>query len=1118
MKSVRLESDADRLSKKLRDESLEADKHKMNLYSRQIGEYGLEAMGKLIKMRVLICGMRGLGVEVAKNLVLAGPGAVTVYDPAQTTTADLGVNFFLTAEDVAQKTTRGAASAMQLQKLNRLVEVKSTDKLSEELVAQHTCMVVTRMNRKDAEKWDEFCRSKGIGFIRADVLGPCGFVFVDFGNEFLVRDMNGEQPVSRIISHVSNDKEALVSLVPPPDGRRHNLEMSDHDGWVSFEEIEGMGPEINSGSYKIKHVYKKRVDPKTGKEHQQFDPYAFSINLDTTTCGKYTGGGRMTQVKKPVKMAFASLKDSTVNPGELLFTDGAKFGRAEQLHAGLRALWQFEDENGRFPQSPEDVSKVLDLAKDMPNFDEDVCRKQVAYAAVEFQPLCAFFGGIVAQEVVKMTGKYTPLKQWLHIDAFEVLPASPNGEFALLPDERRADLIRIIGKPVADKLLSSRTFLVGCGALGCEFLKNFALLGVACSPEGLVTVTDNDRIEVSNLSRQFLFREENVGQPKSVAAANAARVMNPSFNVNALEMLVAPQTESTFNDDFWQKQDFITNALDNVKARLYVDSRCVFYEKPLLESGTLGTKCNVQVVLPFKTQSYADGPKDQEDGDAIPMCTLRNFPSEIEHCIEWGRAQFSDLFASSAQEAVNFTRDPEAWVAELRKKTIDSGQSKGNIASAIAKEKAPMQAVLTLARMAVATDAENNFDKCISDAFVLFHRMFRDKIVSLITSYPESSVDSQGRPFWSGTKRFPRAVESFNVDDENHLGFLVATANLFAVNRGLRASDDPVPADHQWRSKAYFAERVKKMHTPSAVVESVDMSGGGEEEEEKRRSSMTAEQKQKEEDEKEAKHLKEFTDSLEELEKIGAQLQKGTARKVESAEFEKDQDWNFHIDFVTAASNLRAWNYKLKQAPRHQVKMIAGKIIPALATTTAAVCGLVMIEMLKVMQDKPLDAFKDSSNSLGINGYFFSEPLPPAKAKDEYDPIEMSQVVCYPSGFSKWNKIRVKCESADPTLEEFIEAFAKATEALELTSLAHPNSNVEGAKGKGLFIYERDAWQAEMKTKYAEWKGKSLRDTIKTIYGEEVLAGSNRTFLVLETGQEDKEGNTVKVPTVVWLF
>jgi len=55
---------------------------------------------------------------------------------------------------------------------------------------------------------------------------------------------------------------------------------------------------------------------------------------------------------------------------------------------------------------------------------------------------------------------------------------------------------------------------------------------------------------------------------------------------------VAASTEAVFNDSFWEGLDFVVNAVDNITARLYVDAKCVWYEKPLLESGTLGTKAN----------------------------------------------------------------------------------------------------------------------------------------------------------------------------------------------------------------------------------------------------------------------------------------------------------------------------------------------------------------------------------------------------------------------------------------------------------------------------------------------------------------------------------------------
>lgn len=51
---------------------------------------------------------------------------------------------------------------------------------------------------------------------------------------------------------------------------------------------------------------------------------------------------------------------------------------------------------------------------------QESIRKVALYASVEVQPLAAYFGGVVAQEVVKVTGKYTPLDQWLHLDFLEV--------------------------------------------------------------------------------------------------------------------------------------------------------------------------------------------------------------------------------------------------------------------------------------------------------------------------------------------------------------------------------------------------------------------------------------------------------------------------------------------------------------------------------------------------------------------------------------------------------------------------------------------------------------------------------------------------------------------------
>ena len=65
--------------------------------------------------------------------------------------------------------------------------------------------------------------------------------------------------------------------------------------------------------------------------------------------------------------------------------------------------------------------------------------------------------------------------------------------------------------------------MIGAGALGCEFLKNFALMGMSITKGKEVVVTDNDNIETSNLNRQFLFRKNDIGHSKSKCACVAVK-------------------------------------------------------------------------------------------------------------------------------------------------------------------------------------------------------------------------------------------------------------------------------------------------------------------------------------------------------------------------------------------------------------------------------------------------------------------------------------------------------------------------------------------------------------------------------------------------------------------
>ena len=131
--------------------------------------------------------------------------------------------------------------------------------------------------------------------------------------------------------------------------------------------------------------------------------------------------------------------------------------------------------------------------------------------------------------------------------------------------------------------------------------------------------------------------------------------------------------------------------------------------------------------------------------------------------------------------------------------------------------------------------------------------------------------------------------------------------------------------------------------------------------------------------------------------------------QINAAEFEKDDDSNYHIDFIHNCANLRAINYQIKTNERHNTKQIAGKIIPAIATTTAMITGAVSAEIYKFVQGyTELETVKNSFINLALPLFLFSEPYPVNKiVSKDYDPISMCAVKAIPEGYTIYDKTHV---------------------------------------------------------------------------------------------------------------
>lgn len=986
-----------------------------NLYSRQLFVLGHEAMKKMAQSNVLVIGANSLGVEISKNCILSGINMLTLYDTNVVTFKDFSGHFYLSEKDLGKN--RSESCIAKLKELNNYVKVESyIGELNDDFLKNFSVIVYCLdINIQKLIKLNNTCRKLGIKFIFGQSVGLAGMVFNDFGDNFLVNDINGEQVKSSMIQNLKLDKNGDL-LVTCIETKPHDLQTGQYVKFIDLVDLEGLD------KVKINKI---------------IDRYTFICNIGDLKLKNYVSGQNclFEQVKITHNINFKSLKDSIENP-DFIFCDLSNFDKPTILHNCFTLLDKFISTNNRYP-TPYDEKDFNTFIKDF-NYSEnkDIYKKFCFTCSGNISPINSVIGGIISQEVLKAcSGKFMPIKQLLYFDSFECLSdnwITMNKSEFKFEKNRYQGQMDVFGKSFQQIIADKKYFVVGSGAISCELLKNFAMIGLG-TDKGKIIVTDMDTIEKSNLNRQFLFRDKNIGQLKSEAAALAIKKMNPDINIIPHQNRVGKETENIYNDDFFNHIDGVANALDNVQARLYMDERCIYYGKSLLESGTLGAKGNVQVIVPNLTESYGSTRDPPEE--SVPVCTLKNFPYQIEHTIQYARDQFEGLFTTSPLNFKRYLENPE-FLNELKKDSIQEFYL-------VVKDIHNFTNIIP-----------NNFQDCVTWARLFFEKQYNNQIKQLLHNFPSNHLTSNGAKFWSGQKRCPKPLV-FNKNVKEHIDFIIFGANMMA--------------------RIYDIENETNVDAIHKYLENVNVP------EFKPKDGIKISENDKEEKELEQEKPLNINEIISDLPKHNEYK-----LKIYPQEFEKDNDLNFHMDFITASSNLRAINYGIKPVSKHKTKGIAGKIIPAIATTTAIVAGLVTLELYKLCQNhKDIEKYRDTFLNLALFQMTTCEPKPCKKLR--YLNKE----------YTLWDFIEIETDG-NLTLSEFID-ICKNIHGFDIDILSYGNS----------ILYAFYQSPIDLQNKI----DKTIPEIIKEVCKVDV--SNNKTLLLYtSTHLPDDEDEEMEVPPI----
>ena len=717
------------------------------------------------------------------------------------------------------------------------------------ILNEYNLVIITEIiSLETAQTLNQYCRMKHIGFIYTCEFGLSSFLFTDFGDDFIIEDNNGLEPNKYYIKSISNSCPGIVEIDPIKNNLGENIYLNIGTGdFVSFKDVKGMTELNDTPPRPIRVINKTKFTIEDTTKFQEFTgvgiveevkvprpaifkPLSEAINIiyyedvieDYLNEDSYLGSTASKMSNEPLIDDLGIISNIKTSQDNIIINEEKKENipwikmfysefeneslknlSNEKMHLAFLALHEYFNIHQDLPNFNKikenkeciDISlKILSKAKEegfrwainLCKIDKPFLDNVFKFCKFKFTPFTNYLAGIVAQEVIKFTGLYKPISQWVYFNFFNLLNISKVNDIIEkrnLTEENdkenniEPNILNIFNEIYNEQIKDVNILIIGFNDISYEMIKLFIILGLLDNKENKIKIVSNNKYDI----KEKLEELKHLGKKVDIPIIQEKLDLNDN-NINN-------NNNNYLKKDWWINSNIIIDTLpfdSNEKEKISLIKNSKENKKILISLHCSKYSANSEIFLPeIKSDNYIieETPKPQEEKNEIKIVDDYNDEEDydkyknictLDEALNWSRNYFQD----------NFIKYIKYLIELINKSHSESDMNKyiDNIFSIEKENEKDFDISIKLIKIfkkLVTFKLGMNYETIVFYSMEIFEELFSKSAQKLLLKYPSDLLlKNSNKKFWSGARKEPKQI-IFDINNEEHFQLIYCMTYFF---------------------------------------------------------------------------------------------------------------------------------------------------------------------------------------------------------------------------------------------------------------------------------------------------------------------------------------------------